>query len=354
MQSIRLSKYINNLNERKPMGKITLNVDNAVVELTDGLLMKDSSDLFKSYKVDIQGKIFVVKAVPAVFFPQSEKGVELVKNIFQNIHTLHEQIERIVDIVRNDEFYFFVREYVHGISLKDLLDDVNYRKKLKVVFSIKIGMQLAEILGAFHGKGFIHRNIIPSNIIFRFNSKGILDFENPMVTIVDFQKAQFNGMNLLSFNKIPYSLYYSPPEQVFHYQHLMNSSTDFYNTTACLYELYVKEKPFYHKLDTMAKVLQLGHHLLRKSHMSLPYYAFLHKGTHKYKFNKPPHMYNEDERLARFEKGQELRFHSSAEYIAALESVYENIRNEKGTGAKAIGGFRQLKVKNAFARLKRK
>jgi len=336
------------------MGTITLNIDNTEVEINENRLIEGSSELFKTYKIDVQSEIFIVKQIPSVFFPESDKGLELLKNIFFNIHTLHESIVKIVDVVKNGDNYYFVRPYIHGISLQELLETPALKKKANVFFSIRTGIKLSEIIGAFQAKGFIHRNITPSNIIFKYNENGEIEFEKPDVTIVDFQKAQFKGMNLLTFKNIPYSLYYSPPEQVFHYQHLMNNSTDFYNLSACLYELYVKEKPFFHKLDNMSKTLQVGHHLLRKSHMSLPYYAFLHKGTHKFKFNKPPHMYEEEDRLARFEKGQELRFHSSVEFSAALKLVEDTLKTEKGTGAKAIGGLKQLKMKNALARLKRK
>lgn len=298
------------------------------------------------------GRKIVCKEIPKAHYPETEKGQKLIDALLINTGNLNEKLQGIYEIRQIDGKIFILKEYIAGRSLEYILADKSLKKKVKRKFVISCGLDVAGTLHSIHLKGIVHRNIKPSNIIVRADEAGNIDFENPSFSIVDYEKGQLNGMNILNFNKIPFNLQYSAPEQVLQEQELIDASSDLFSLTTMLYELDTKDKPFHHKRNDMVLNLQLGHHILRNAHMPIELYTFMHKGTQKYKFQLPPHKYEVDERREMLEKGKELRFHSALGYIKALGIVSEKLENSKGEGAKVLGGFKQLKLSYALKKIK--
>jgi serine/threonine protein kinase len=74
----------------------------------------------------------------------------------------HPNIVNIIDKgVQDNKYYYFVMEYVEGITLDQLLHAVDLNEKHYVHLIIEISKALSYV----HGKGIIHRDIKPSNIL---------------------------------------------------------------------------------------------------------------------------------------------------------------------------------------------
>lgn len=108
----------------------------------------------------------------------------------------------IVPIFEADDFKgtpYLVFEYVHGISLKQLLEKTH----LSIPQSLKIITQVSDGVAYAHEHGIIHRDLKPSNIL--ISNKGV-----PRIT--DFGISEKVGAHNLGGNVLKGSLPYMAPE----------------------------------------------------------------------------------------------------------------------------------------------
>src|SRR5271157_4468003 len=63
---------------------------------------------------------------------------------------------------------FLVLEFLGGGSLRDMLDE---GPRLSVSQAVAVGMQAAEGLAYAHGRGFVHRDVKPANLLFDVESR---------------------------------------------------------------------------------------------------------------------------------------------------------------------------------------
>ena len=93
----------------------------------------------------------------------------------------HPNIVTIHDFGRRGEFYFFLMEYVDGLSLRQVLDSggVSAKEALAIV------PQICDALQCAHDRGIIHRDIKPENIL--------MDRDG-LVRIADFGLAKLVGL----------------------------------------------------------------------------------------------------------------------------------------------------------------
>ena len=100
----------------------------------------------------------------------------------------HPRIPRIIDIIRTDETYCVVMDYIEGENLNE------YKKRKGVISekeTIEIGCNVLNTLGFLHSHNIIYRDLKPTNIM--IDSEGeikIIDFG-----ISDISKTRFKGTN---------------------------------------------------------------------------------------------------------------------------------------------------------------
>jgi serine/threonine protein kinase/tetratricopeptide (TPR) repeat protein len=159
-----------------------------------------------------------------------QEALSLAKLNHPNIATIH-------DFDTADEIDFLVTEYIAGDSLDKKLASGPLRSKEVV----RLGLQLAQGLGAAHAQGIIHRDLKPANL--RLTTDGRLK-------ILDFGLAQFvhpEGdlavtASLTSSQQITGTLPYMAPEQL--RGEPADRRTDIWAFGAVLYELATGKRPF--------------------------------------------------------------------------------------------------------------
>ena len=140
-----------------------------------------------------------------------------------NICTIHD-----IDVYEGREF--IVMEYLDGQTLAMYIAG---RRSVGTEFVAKLGMPIAEALGAAHSKGVIHRDIKPANIFVT---------QSGLVKVLDFGVAklvaeanQSDSSPLTETNTITGTLPYMSPEQL--RGENLDTRSDIYALGVVLYEI---------------------------------------------------------------------------------------------------------------------
>ncbi len=142
-----------------------------------------------------------------------------------NIVTIHDVVEDAAAGV-----IFIAMEYVEGTDLKLLMQR---HERLPLRFVLESVAQIADGLHYAHGKGVVHRDVKPANIIITAEKQ---------VKITDFGIARLNQSNLTVEGQMLGTPNYMAPEQVL--AHDVDHRADLFSLGVMLYELIAGVKPF--------------------------------------------------------------------------------------------------------------
>ena len=146
----------------------------------------------------------------------------------------HPNIVKTYDIYRNQDFFFFVIEYIPSGNLKNYL--LENRNKLSFKELRTIMYQIASAVMFIHSHGIVHRDLKPENVLIKKNEKGEL-----IIKLIDFGFGRVLGR--LDFVNEPYgTFYYASPE-------ILNKTpygfkTDIWSLGVIFYLIVVGVNPF--------------------------------------------------------------------------------------------------------------
>jgi serine/threonine protein kinase len=131
----------------------------------------------RTYLVEDQGRFNELCALKELTPPQTGYALDKSKELFQREAQIlyqieHPQIPKFRAMFEEDQRLFLAQDFVEGKTYRDLLDD---RKARGFVFSetevVQLMQQVLPVLSYLHGKGIIHRDIAPDNMILRDRDK---------------------------------------------------------------------------------------------------------------------------------------------------------------------------------------
>jgi eukaryotic-like serine/threonine-protein kinase len=140
----------------------------------------------------------------------------------------HPNIVTIYDAGEEDGVLYIAMELLEGHTLHALLAE----RRLPVERAIDIGRQICAGLQFAHGKGIIHRDIKPGNVIVA--SQGF-------VKITDFGIAR-SGESMTLTGQVLGTPHYMSPEQVLGKN--LDPRSDLFSVGVILYEMFTGERPF--------------------------------------------------------------------------------------------------------------
>jgi serine/threonine-protein kinase len=236
---------------------------------------------------------------------------------------LHTNLQKTIEYFTDGTNHYLIKEYLPGKTLRQLL---NSKNKFSTTFYCKCIVEVLSILDALHAKGIYHCDIRPDNILIVSNDD-LFDTEKPTVYLLDLGLAKTVAETESVFQS-PFSLIYSPPEQLLNYYELIGAPSDIFSTGITLYECVTGLKPFQNENPELIMHLQLNSEIENKN-IPKPLFDILLKATAKYRFNLPPAQLEEEELISNLKNGLETRYQSAAEMRAELLIVLASNTIEK-------------------------
>lgn len=224
--------------------------------------------------------------------------------------------------------YHVASELLRGVMLFNLLkgetndaegNRVDYAAELLRIrlsnpelFAITIAKNILSGLMALHDKGYIHRDLDPSNIMITSDGKiKIIDFG-----IVRRREDADTGQQLTSVGQFMGKAAYSSPELVLGDTTHQNETTDIYAVGIMLYEFVTGSLPFEGPVNEVLD-MQLTEKIPLKNVRSNTLRKIIDKAT---------------------EKKQGARYGSAAEMRVALEDAERKLKGSSGTNKKTTQG----------------
>jgi len=262
------------------------------------------------------GERFILKALHPNLINQSKYVERFVME--SSLQFNHPSIVNIIDNGVNP-LPFMIMEIVEGINLKEFLQKSGLKGRDRVFFITDLFIKIAEVIVFIHNNNVVHGDIKPSNIMLSLTkwpkSKESIDY---IIKIIDFGQAHFLQNLHLFGNKEPFSLIYSPPEQVLQFHNIVGRQADIYSFATTMYEALIGKPPFKHCSSFEILALQLSHPLKENKLIPPQLFNILLKATSKYRFPKPPQHYSREERLSMLIKGLNGRYSNFNELISDL------------------------------------
>lgn len=186
------------------------------------------SDVYKAKDLTL-GRFVAIKVLKAEF-SEDMNFVTKFRTEAQSAAGLeHPNIVNIYDVGSEKGMHYIVMEYVEGITLKTYIEK---KGQLSFKEAVSIAIQVGRGIEAAHGKGIIHRDIKPQNIMISTEGK---------VKVTDFGIARAASGNTIS-SDVMGSVHYSSPEQA--RNGFVDGKSDIYSLGIVMYEMVTGRVPF--------------------------------------------------------------------------------------------------------------
>ncbi|HUY21933.1 MAG TPA: PASTA domain-containing protein [Acidimicrobiales bacterium] len=190
-----------------------------------------SANVFAAFDTTLQRRVAVKVLHPALaadsaflrrFRSEAQSAAALA-----NAHVL-----AVHDWGEDDQGPFLVLEFLGGGSLRDMFDEGT---RLSVPQAVAVGIQAAEGLAYAHGRGFVHRDVKPANLLFD---------EEGRLRVADFGLARALAEAALTepAGATVGTARYAAPEQAL--GHVVDGRADVYALALVLYEAVTGVVPF--------------------------------------------------------------------------------------------------------------
>ncbi len=175
-------------------------------------------------------EIQVIKTVRERFQADEELKVRFLREAKTAKRLRHPNIAEVIDYsVTREGTAFIVMEFIEGVNLREVMTRAG--GVLDAQFVVEIGLQTLAALGYLHGKGFVHRDISPDNLML---SK--IDGTR-VIKLIDLgiAKPLAATSNLTADGRFVGKMRYASPEQFGERE--IDQRSDLYSLGVVLYEL---------------------------------------------------------------------------------------------------------------------
>jgi serine/threonine-protein kinase len=228
-----------------------------------------------------------------------------------------EYFPKLLDYFLINNYAYIIREFIVGIDLKSIYSNFKFYFKRNKIFLVKVIIEVLNALKILHSNNLIHRDIRPANIILKTNTKNKINFQNPKISLIDFDTV-YNPNLEITDNYSPYALVFSPPEQILRLLELINCTTDIYAVGMMFWVLLNNRLPFNHKIPEIVANLQVTYNLQKTGNTPQKLFEIIKKATYKVQLKKSHNKYTKNEKIEIVKSGQSKRYAHVDEMINDL------------------------------------
>jgi serine/threonine protein kinase len=192
-----------------------------------------------------------LKVLPAHLTMDEAAGKRLLREARAAATLEHPNICTVYEVGEADGRGFIAMQYVEGNNLADRLKQA----PLELQAAIAIGRQIADAVAEAHGRGIVHRDIKPQNVMLSAaNHATVLDF-GLAKTAAPVDEASQTATVLTETGVVSGTLLYMSPEQA--RAEVVDERSDVFSFGIVLYELVTRTHPFAQGnwADTLAAIL---------------------------------------------------------------------------------------------------
>ncbi|MCR5379727.1 MAG: SUMF1/EgtB/PvdO family nonheme iron enzyme [Lentisphaeria bacterium] len=183
------------------------------------------------------GTAMAVKTMPDIL-RQNVEETTAIQNMFKRVFALnHEGIAAVRSFVEDDFRQYVIMDYVTGLTLVGYMKD---HPRIVPLIVEEIVKRLASALDYAHGRGMIHRNIKPGNVMVDIDDHGIVRGAK----ILDFGVGQQirESVARVTGQEVEISHDYFSPEQWRNAK--LTAASDQYSLAVLAYEMLSGRRPF--------------------------------------------------------------------------------------------------------------
>lgn len=239
----------------------------------------------------------------------------------------HDCLRTTYEFIKTGDEYFLVQEYINGWTAKSFLHaHKEYRNSVPFVTTCAI--KILDALNYLHAKNIFHCDIKPANILIQAKHTQGQNYNNPKIKLIDLGQAKTPGSTFVSRVK-PFSMIYSPPEQVLHFTELISAPSDLYALGISMYELITGNNPFGSNHPEMIMHMQVSGEIAADEKIPAELFNILLQATAKNKFPLPPNQLSPEQQLEIVKQGINARYQTAGEMKSALENFLTRYKERK-------------------------
>jgi protein kinase-like protein len=175
------------------------------------------------------GRDVALKVVPR----EGKAGSRAEREVEAAARLRHPRCLRALSLDRDDRHVYVAYEYIPGRTLRQALR----HGELDDAAAVEAGAQVLEALAHAHGKGVVHRDVKPANVMLE-------DAEDVSVRVLDFGLAQLEEADTLTaVGDVPGTLAYIAPERLD--GHEATGAADVWSVGVFLWEALAGRHPFW-------------------------------------------------------------------------------------------------------------
>ena len=199
--------------------------------------------VYKAYD-SVDDKTVAIKILKDEFLGNTE-FMRRFKNEFKAVAVLsHPNIVQVYDVSFGDKMQYIVMEYIDGITLKEY---ITHKKVVPWKEAVHFTVQILQALQHAHGKGIVHRDMKPQNIML---------LQDGTIKVMDFGIARFfNNETRTMTDKTIGSVHYIAPEQA--RGDATDGKADIYSVGIMLYEMLTGKVPFDGDTPVSVAIMQM-------------------------------------------------------------------------------------------------